>query len=112
MMFMGVMVYGSAKQRLRSLFELSDVSRDGLLSPEELEGCFAVATKIIQRNDPSFQGESPLVLTPEQTDTIRDACKKIFAAVDTDGDGNISLQEFLTALETDSALLALVPFGL
>jgi len=109
MLFQGVMMFGSGRQKLRALFAIADSSCDNVLSATELCDSFIFALKISNRNNPEYQG-NPNVITDEQKAVVDNAVRVIFETVDTDKNGQIELTEFLAALDSHPDLISMLPF--
>ncbi len=78
---------------LKRAFDYFDANGDGVLSPEE----FRTAVQSLSSMEAAPGEESPLRLSPEQTD-------RLIASLDRDGDGVIDYEEFLEAIGPRDAL--------
>lgn len=92
----GVTSSSSSEERLKWAFRMYDINRDGRIDRAEM-------TKIIQA---LYEMLGPGATTEE--DTPEERTKAVFSKMDTDGDGKLTLREFLDGCLNDRRLAALL----
>ena len=77
------MNYGTPQMKLRSIFVVSDESRDGVVSMDELTAMLTFGFRLAHRADEAFCGQN-YVLTEEQQALVREAAQKLMDEIDED----------------------------
>jgi Ca2+-binding EF-hand superfamily protein len=91
---LSVLSRGSIEEKLRWIFDLYDVDQDGLLTTDDIEQ--------VMRSVYSMMG-SP-TNPPIEEDTIADHVSYIFNKMDENGDGTITVEEFIETCSRDESI--------
>merc|ERR1711902_44830 len=79
---------GSQEEVLTKMFRLFDVNSDGVISKKEMTRLVKDMYGLLKRDDPNISAADLVA-------------KSAFAEMDKDEDGKVSLQEFLTACQSE-----------
>ena len=83
-----IMAGGSEAEILTKIFRLFDVNSDGVISKKEMSRLVKDMYGLLKKDDPNISAADLIA-------------KSAFAEMDKDADGKVSLQEFLTACQSE-----------
>merc|ERR1712033_131074 len=83
-----IMSGGSQEEVLKKMFRLFDVNSDGVISKKEMSRLVKDMYGLLKKDDPNISAADLIA-------------KSAFAEMDKDEDGKVSLQEFLTACQSE-----------
>ncbi|XP_072168949.1 neurocalcin homolog [Diadema setosum] len=96
-----VLSRGSHYQKLAWVFSLYDIDNDGYITKEEMLNIITAKCKLVVEVDQQLPSEFKN-LTPEMI------TEQIFQKVDEDGDGKLTLSEFLEGVTNNPAIVSLL----
>ncbi|XP_065563768.1 Kv channel-interacting protein 1-like isoform X2 [Artemia franciscana] len=95
---LSLLTRGTAGDKLRWAFKLYDINKDGVITKEELQEIVASVHKLLGRSySPGSNGIATEKLMEMHT-------SKIFQKLDSNGDGVVTLEEFLDACLQDETI--------
>ncbi|XP_071502401.1 hippocalcin-like protein 1 [Diadema antillarum] len=98
---MGILSRGSYHQKLAWVFSLYDIDDDGFITKSEMTEMIKAKLQMV--------GDTPESLPKDFKNCTPEAVSdKVFDQIDTDGDGQITLSEFLDGVTKSPSLIALL----
>eukprot|EP01117_Protostelium_nocturnum_P012800 TRINITY_DN4740_c0_g1_i2.p1 TRINITY_DN4740_c0_g1~~TRINITY_DN4740_c0_g1_i2.p1 ORF type:complete len:202 (-),score=75.34 TRINITY_DN4740_c0_g1_i2:269-874(-) len=106
--FYGITYGGTISEQLRISFQLFDHNRNGTLDKQEVRRGFREMISLGTRMMNHVSGETTVYYSDEQVKNLEEKVDAIFAKADKNGDGLLTLAEYIVAYEEAPELCALL----